>query len=130
MKIKPSELQEAITQELLKYNAEISKEIKKTVDEVAKETKDVIDLHIDFKDVSGKYRKSLKLKTVYEDDYTKKIKWYASGKEYRLTHLLEKGHATRNGGRTKAYPHIQYGDEYAKKELPKRIGEVIKKNGK
>lgn len=42
-------------------------------------------------------------------------------KHYRLTHLLEKGHALVNGGRTRAFPHIGKVDEKAQKELIESI---------
>lgn len=50
--------------------------------------------------------------------------------EYRLAHLLEKGHALKHGGRkvgeTRAFPHIEPVAEKAEKELleniKKRIG--------
>jgi hypothetical protein len=47
-----------------------------------------------------------------------------NAKDYRLAHLLEFGHVLRNGGRTKAIPHIKpveekYTDEFYRDTIKK-----------
>ena len=46
-------------------------------------------------------------------------------KHYQLTHLLENGHALRNGGRASAFPHIEPVAEEAEKELLDNIKQHI-----
>lgn len=43
-----------------------------------------------------------------------------------LTHLTEKGHAKRNGGRTKAQPHISIAEQEAIKKFENKIERVIR----
>ena len=45
--------------------------------------------------------------------------------DYQLTHLLEKGHAKVNGGRTRAFPHIAPVAEECEDALVKNIKKYI-----
>lgn len=52
---------------------------------------------------------------------------YIYNKDYpSLTHLLEYGHATRNGGRTKAQKHIAPVEEYVIKEFEDKLEKNLK----
>lgn len=44
---------------------------------------------------------------------------------YQLAHLLEKGHALRGGGRSRAIEHIAPVDNWVAKEVPQRIIERL-----
>lgn len=46
-------------------------------------------------------------------------------KHYRLTHLLEKGHAKVNGGRTRAFPHIAPVEQKCEENLIRNIRKNI-----
>lgn len=46
-----------------------------------------------------------------------------------LTHLLEKGHALRKGGRTRAFPHIEPAEQTAIKAYEKAVEQAIESGG-
>ena len=73
------------------------------------------------------YRDYIKSKKTYESDDGLVMTWYVSGSDYRLSHLLEKGHATRNGGRTKAFRFIEKNLNSVQTSYENKIKEVIER---
>lgn len=69
----------------------------------------------------GTYAKSWKQKVVSQTLSTVQRVIYASGHQYSITHLLEKGHAKRGGGRVKGYPHIAAAEKNAAERVLKEL---------
>lgn len=122
---KISELAAAISKELESYSESITETVKDSVDTVAKEVNEEIKSHVTFKKRRGKYIKSFRVKKTFENKNKKVKTWYVANGEHRLSHLLEHGHALKNGGRAKAYPHIKYGAELAEKRMEELIEDGI-----
>ena len=65
---------------------------------------------------TGQYAKSWKARKTRETATNYQVTVYSSSR-YRLAHLLEHGHAKRNGGRVRAFPHIAPAEEKAEEQL-------------
>jgi hypothetical protein len=131
MSIKIDDLAAAIAAELESYSQDVADELKAAVDIVAEEANQEIKNRITFHRRTGEYVKAFRLKTAYESRHTKRKTWYVTNGQYRLTHLLEHGHALRQGGRARAYPHIQYGEELAQRRMEELAKEAVERaNGR
>lgn len=121
------EIDKAIMHELTIYSDEVTKKTKKASDEVmknlVKNTKK--DAPIRKTKNGGKYKKAISSKTTFENTRAKINVWYVKTPEYRLSHLLEWGHAKRNGGRTRAFNFIGKNEKIAIKDFEKKVEEAI-----
>ena len=109
---------DAIMDGLLEY-AELATDVmkdcvKKAGDTVKKETQAGAPVR------TGKYKKSWTVKRQRETSNTLEVVVHSRNR-YQLTHLLEKGHAKRGGGRVKAIPHIAPAEEKGIRELEEGI---------
>jgi len=127
IKVKPEDISSAITESLKEYTEDVRGRIFAAVDKVAAEVSDEIKGHVTFRQRTGQYVKSFAMKSdAATQNRNKRYIWYVKPPHYRRTHLLEKGHVTRGGGRARAFPHIKYGAELAERRLPEEIEKAIK----
>lgn len=129
MAIKPEDFAKELEKQLLNYSDEVIEIVDDVTHQVGDLVMEEIKNHITFDEKTGDYIKSFSLKSTKTRTNRSRI-WHVLKPHYRLTHLLEKGHALLSGGRSRAFPHIKYGDELANIKFPELLKEAIKKNAK
>lgn len=102
-KISPEELEKEIMRDLNEYVEDAQDIVKEAVSRAGEDAKK--QLRENSPKDTGKYAKSWAVKTVKESTSELDVVVH-SRKLYGLTHLLEKGHAKRGGGRVPAKVHI------------------------
>lgn len=120
------QLNEAINAQLKEYNRDVVKGVKKYTKKAMKDLVDNTKATAPVGKRSKHYKDSITSRTESEtqDGITKL--WYVKGSDYRLSHLLNNGHALRDGGR---YPGTNFIGKAVDAIIPiylKEIEEVLK----
>lgn len=124
MAIRVDELSAEINKTLTEYNEKVvegtKKKAKESMDKLVKQTKATAPKH------RPKYYKHITSKQTRNDKMGAEYTWYVTGSEYRLSHLLEYGHAKRNGGRVKGTHFIKNASDPILNAYVKAIEELVK----
>lgn len=117
------DLAKAVMDGLTEYAGAVADEVK----DAAKQTADecVKELRATSPRKTGDYAKGWASKKAFESSQEVRHTVY-NKTDYQLTHLLEKGHAKRNGGRVAAIPHIEPAEQKAIESFEKRVKEACK----
>lgn len=121
-----SNLDSAITQELGLYSknilASVRKETDKAMRQLVQDTKSTAPV--------GRrrrhYRDQIASRTTQNDLMHYEKQWYVKGSDYRLSHLLNNGHALRNGGRYEGTQFITKASVSVIEDYYKAIKEAIR----
>ena len=111
-------LADAVTAELVNYQQEVTDDLKKEIRTVSRET--VQQIKNTSPKESGRYAKGWKFRVIFENENDLRVRIYNAQKP-QLTHLLEYGHAKRNGGRVEGKAHIAPAEEKGIRQLEEEI---------
>lgn len=119
-----NQLTSAIVKELEKYSKMVTEEVEEAKQVTAKELKQAIQQKSPVRDAAGggDYKKGWRVKK----DKANKSFIVHNKDRYQLTHLLEHGHAKRNGGRVNGQVHIRPQEEAAIRDYLERIEKAVK----
>ena len=122
--IKPEQLGEAIAQNLSMYHENVIERVnaagEKAVKDLVKKTKATAP------EATGSFKKNIAWKKVDTGLGHKVFVWHVKAPDHRITHLLVHGHATKNGGRTKANPFLKNALDAVLPDYERDVQEAIK----
>lgn len=122
-RIKANELDKEIQSMLSTYVTDVSTGLEELKKKEARETIKEVRANVDSQGLkrTGEYRKGWGYSTQGSSIFIR------NRHRYQLTHLLEKGHAKRGGGRVRAYPHIGPAEQNMIKRYTKGIERLAEK---
>ena len=124
--IKPGDLGAAISQELTIYTKEVQEKVdavgRKSIKRLVKLTQETAPIGERY---GGTFATSIASKEV-KGARGSRFVWHVKAPNHRLTHLLVHGHATKDGGRTKANPFLKRALDTVLPEYEKELEEAVK----
>lgn len=118
-------LGDAITQELTLYHQEVTDQVDRIGEASIKQLANLTRASAPV-GARGSFRKNISSKRLVKRKTGSTYVWYVKAPDHRLTHLLARGHATKDGGRTKADPFLQNAVDQVLPEYEAAIERTLK----
>lgn len=134
MRIDPDQFSKAVIGVLDDYGEDVVAEVRKAVDvtarELVKETRQTAPRKTIGGRPAGTYANHISSKVGRDTPYVYSKLWYVRSPEYRLTHLLNNGHALRQGGRWEGTGFLTKASKTHSANFEKRVKEGIRNAGR
>lgn len=120
------EVAKAINDLMQEFAGAVDYDIWYVVEKVAKKARENVVNAIKASGIRDKtYSKSIAIRDLKSKRLMKKKLLYSKAPHYRLTHLLEYGHAKTSGGRTRAFMHWKPAEQKAIDDFMRELKERI-----